>query len=140
RRGELRDVLVEWVEAPALALPRGATTLERKRALWHHAERNTQIAGVASAVRMHRRKLLGAVGLTSLARRSSAWRSAHVLVESREQASQLANCLPRWSILDRSSAATHGDYCIATLGGARQQELTCDVLIRADGGLGWPLL
>jgi hypothetical protein len=138
-RGVLAGVLVEWIGVPPLALPRGTTVFEHKRALWHHAERNRQIAHVAGTVRMHRRKLLGAAGLTSLPRRGHRWNSASVLVESREQAEALANYLPDWPILDCSSAATHLDYGIVTMRYASDWKLTCDVLLRADGGRGWPL-
>ncbi len=134
-QGALPDVRVAWLASPVTSLTRAATTYAWKQALWQQPERNALIAPVAQACRDRDRRALRAAGLM-LERRLGP--RVCVLTESAEHAERLGELLPGWPVLRRGSKPTRESCWIATLTCAVDQPRRCDILMRADGGPGWP--
>jgi hypothetical protein len=129
---------VVWVKNAASILPRPESSMAWKRALWHHAQRNALLAHVARALQDHDRAALQAAGLSRLASSRPRGRRVWILTESHDHAELLAALLPGWDLLHAKSPASQARVAIATMRYGARGGLNCDLLVRADGGPGWP--
>lgn len=130
--------------------------LHRKRAMiWRHAERNQLIAAIARGFDSGRPAELARLGLDArIVRRSLRDRrrpEVSILVETLEHARELSQQLPDWELahaaIDDSQPKPRfatwltavPNRAIGTFVRAERTGLPADVVIRADGGIGWPL-
>ncbi len=141
----------------AAPCPDNVSPLERKRrSYWLNASRNDALAAVARAFRARDQPTLWAHGLLLGDRPAALPRTARlsvtILVESPAHGRELLARLPGWRLEARlpgvESSAPGGWEALArpldgvvltALAAAGWPRLATDVLVRADGGAGWPL-
>ena len=102
--------------------------LQRKRELyWHSTSWNEMVATTVAGLRKKRCR-----------------QTISILVESTEHGMELLKQLPGWELLTDNTPTTCiplvANRQIATFAYAQRWGIGTDVIIRADGGAGWPLL
>jgi len=130
---------------PTTAPDKGLT---RKRALfWHSESRNKIITKTAKALARNgiSSRALQKAGVTQTqdSRGQPRQQTVSILVESSEHGKELLKQLPRWELLtlntEISCIPLVDHQQIATFAYAERWGIGTDILLRADGGSGWPL-
>ena len=136
------------MKAPPAPQVECKNALGRKRALiWHNDRRNQRIADLAKGIQYGWRKKMTTQQLLDKSQTQAVFHKQHlsvaILVENIEHGAQLQRLLPSWDLLTRHSVTgcipTVGGRQIASMSYAQDFGVGTDVLIRADGGVDWPL-